>query len=140
MIVELRTPFKTQRLGRVEQQFGIYCCCATQGSFQVFNAEEKLVSQIKASWTGINVCDHSSGIRVDLTLLDATGSTIIDPLLLNDSADPEASPFGIQVPAGLDCAMKAILVGFLADIVSVFDCHIYWALGSHMFSSLIRFY
>ena len=128
MIVELRTSLEPQRLRRVEQQFGIYCCCATRGSFHVFNAEEKLVSQIKAGYTGINVCDCSSGISVDLALLDTTGSTIIDPLLFNDSADPEASPFGIQVPPGLDCAMKAILVGFLADIVSVFKSQIYWAL------------
>ena len=64
---------------------------------------------------------------VNLALMDANGAGLVDPLFIKDPEQPEASPFGVQMPSGLDPRFKAILVGFLADIVSplLFEATVY---------------
>ena len=119
--VELRT-CDARVLGQVKQQFG-NCFCSNQGFYDVLDDQERPGFGIEGSWTGkIGICCCDLVVRrqmdVNLALLDGNGAPLIDPLLLRDEDDPEDSPFGIQMPSDIDCAMKAVLVAFLADIVS----------------------
>ena len=122
-----------EQLGRVEQEFGSWCC-SNEGSFLVLDPQRNVIFRIQGGWTGTAICSSTSGkyMDVNLALKDANGAGLVDPLFIKDPAQPEASPFGVQMPSVLDPRLKAILVGFLADIVSppLFKAIVYYTFSS----------
>ena len=52
-----------------------------------------------------------------MTVSTPDSSMRVDNFLVKDPNNPDSSPFGMQVYPQIDCAMKAVLLGFMVDVV-----------------------
>ena len=112
-----------EHLGRVLQDFGS-CSCGNGSTFKVLDSTRSLVLNINGRWTKTGACVAYSCSKtplhmdVDISVSSLDTSITIPRFLVKDPNDSNANPFGMQVYSQMDCTLKAILLGFMIDIVS----------------------